>query len=84
MTLIRWAGSILLAFTFGSGILAYASAPAACGTSLTAGFTVVNVRNQPGGSNYSANPPQATLKMGIWYPSLRGPAQLICRGEFFV
>lgn len=67
MRLSHWTG-ILLVLGLASGAVAWATPPAACGT-LTAGFTIVNVPNQPGGSDYNASPPATTVKMGIWYPS---------------
>jgi uncharacterized protein (TIGR03437 family) len=66
---VRAFGTIILSFI--SFVAAYAAPPAACGPNLVSGFQIVNVPNQPGGSNY---PTQTQLRMAMWYPSVANTA----------
>ncbi|PWT98551.1 MAG: hypothetical protein C5B51_29075 [Terriglobia bacterium] len=73
MRVIYGAGLLLLYSLFSAGA-AWATPPAACnGQALTAGFQIVSVPNQAGGSNY---PTQTALKMAVWYPSLAAPSSI--------
>ncbi|MBV9508403.1 MAG: hypothetical protein JO323_25725 [Acidobacteriia bacterium] len=58
----------LIALCSISGVVAQAAAPAGCPT-LTAGYQVLSLPNQPGGSNSPA-----ALPLAIWYPSTAAPA----------
>ena len=60
-------GALALLLSLTSFVALNAAPPAACGPNLVSGLQIVNVPNQPGGSNY---PTQAQLHMAVWYPSM--------------